>query len=358
MLANLKQFWRRLGSGVESAQESMELDPSPFAFWLKACAGILGIYLLIITILGLIWNSEPEVFAIKMASSIAVEGQDPPRPIVGVATTTTLIRVVETLLDKPGGYLTNDLTPPGAWMDNIPNWEYGVLVQVRDLARVLRESYSRSQSQSLEDPALKDAEAQFNFKRNSWILPSTEAEYRRGVGFISDYHARLMDSDEQNAQFYARADNLRFWLGTVETRLGDLSQKLSASVGQRRLNTDLSGDVAARQSTEGPTEYQIKTRWSRLDDVFYEARGASWALLHFLRAAEVDFADVLANKNALTSFEQVIRELERAQEPLMSPMVLNGSGFGLLANHSLVMASYISRANAALIDLRELLARG
>jgi hypothetical protein len=39
-------------------------------------------------------------------------------------------------------------------------------------------------------------------------------------------------------------------------------------------------------------------------------------------------------------------------------MILNGSGFGLWANHSLVMANYISRANAALIDLRELLAQG
>ena len=39
-------------------------------------------------------------------------------------------------------------------------------------------------------------------------------------------------------------------------------------------------------------------------------------------------------------------------------MIVNGQGFGLFANHSLVMASYISRANAALIDLRELLSRG
>ncbi|HEY6894026.1 MAG TPA: DUF2333 family protein, partial [Rhodanobacteraceae bacterium] len=32
--------------------------------------------------------------------------------------------------------------------------------------------------------------------------------------------------------------------------------------------------------------------------------------------------------------------------------------FGFFANHSLVMANYISRANAAVIDLRELLRRG
>ena len=37
---------------------------------------------------------------------------------------------------------------------------------------------------------------------------------------------------------------------------------------------------------------------------------------------------------------------------------LNGSDFGMLANHSLVMASYISRANAAVIDLRNLLEQG
>ena len=39
-------------------------------------------------------------------------------------------------------------------------------------------------------------------------------------------------------------------------------------------------------------------------------------------------------------------------------MIRNGSGFGVLANHSLVMASYISRANAAIIDLRDLMSQG
>ncbi len=67
---------------------------------------------------------------------------------------------------------------------------------------------------------------------------------------------------------------------------------------------------------------------------------------------------MLANKNAKVSLEQIIRELEASQETLWSPMVLNGDGFGVLANHSLVMANYISRANAALIDLNELLSKG
>ena len=78
----------------------------------------------------------------------------------------------------------------------------------------------------------------------------------------------------------------------------------------------------------------------------------------FLKAVEVDFADVLAKKNAIISVQQIIRELEMTQQSVSTPMSVNGEGFGMLANHSLVMASYISRANAAIIDLRELLSQG
>jgi hypothetical protein len=95
-----------------------------------------------------------------------------------------------------------------------------------------------------------------------------------------------------------------------------------------------------------------------LDDVFYEARGSTWALLHLLTAVEVDFRDVLLKKNALVSMRQIIRELEPTQDALFSPVILNGDGLGVLANHSLIMGSHISRANAAIIDLRRLLENG
>lgn len=298
------------------------------------------------------------MFDVRTNAQAQLPLNDEVHRIAGVTTTAALIEVAQTLLDKRGGYLTNDVAPPGLWMDNVPSWESGVLIQVRDLARVIRESFSRSQSQSSEDLDLKDAEAQFNFDSGSWILPSTEDEYRSGIDSLRKYLMRLSDDAEQNAQFYTRADNLRYWLGTVETRLGSLSQNLSASVGQRRLNTDLAGDSSARNATATPDEYEVHTSWAQIDNRFYEARGAAWALIHFLKAVEVDFADVLEKKNARVSLQQIIRELEGTQQTLFSPMVLNGSGFGMLANHSLVMANYISRANAALIDLRELLARG
>jgi len=278
--------------------------------------------------------------------------------IRGARTTATLIALIDTLLEKPGGYLSNDVLPPGVWLDNIPNWEYGVVVQVRDAAKAFREAFSRSQSQSTEDRDLALAEPLLNFDNESWIFPATEDQYGKGRRHLASYYERLVDGDQHNAQFYTRADNLRYWLGTVQTRLGSLSQRLSASVGQRRINTELAGDAEARQATPTAPELLIKTSWWEIDDVFFEARGTTWALIHLLEAVEQDFADVLQKKNALISLRQIVRELKESQRPLRAPIILNGRGFGLVANHSISMASYIGRANAALIDLRELLAQG
>ena len=200
------------------------------------------------------------------------------------------------------------------------------------------------------------AEPALNYDSTKWF-PSAESSYRKAIEAASSYQRRLATPDER-AQFYARADNLRNYLADVETRLGSLSQRLSASVGQMRINTDLAGDSSAEQSTEGASEQRIQTPWLQIDDVFFEARGTAWALLHYLRAIEQDFQSVLDNKNARVSLRQVIRELEATQQTVWSPMILNGSGFGIFANHSLVMASYISRAHTAISDLRALLEQG
>ena len=317
----------------------------------------VGACLLLASVVGIYWSFEPEPFDVREnAAVMAADHQQ--QVVVGTATTAALITVASTMLDKPGGFLSNDITPPGIWLDNMPSWEYGVLIQVRDLTRAMRESFSRSQSQSTEDVDLSKAEPRLNFSNTSWAVPASESEYRAGIKHLDKYLQRLGDQGQTKAQFYSRADNLNYWLTIVDSRLGSMSQRLSASVGKRRLNTDLAGDSVAQQSTYSPSEIEVKTSWWQIDNVFYEARGSAWALAQFLKAVEVDFADVLKKKNAQVSLQQIIRELEATQEPIYSPMILNGSGFGMLANHSLVMASYISRANAAMIDLRDLLSQG
>ncbi len=315
----------------------------------------LATMVVVTVILGILWSIEPEPF--DVAENARIEAGEAP-PVAGYITTATLARIASTLLDKSGGYLSNDVMPPGIYLDNMPNWEFGVLVQIRDATRALRNDFGRSQTQSTEDADLAIAEPQFNFPNDSWIFPSTESEYRKGIQALQRFQARLAQTQDVNAQFYTRADNLREWLAVVEKRLGSLSQRLSASVGQQRVNVDLAGDPAAGKSTERPAEFEVKTAWTDIDDVFYEARGTAWALIHLIKALEIDFDDVLKKKNARVSLRQISRELESTQDQLWSPIILNGTGFGLFANHSLVMASYISRANSAVIDLRNLMSQG
>lgn len=311
--------------------------------------------------LGVYWDTEPDQFDVVASAKERAEERgylnNSKQLVTGYTITNTLYTLVDTMLSKNGGFISNDVMPPGVLMDNMPAWEFGVMVQVRDLARGLRKEFSRSQSQSTEDENLKLAEPQYNFDTRSWALPSSESEYRRGNAELLKYLDRLANKDD-NAQFYARADNLADYLSDMSTRLGSLSQRLSASVAKVRENTDLAGETNARQSTDGAAIQYVKTPWTQTDNIFYEARGASYAMLHILKAVEVDFVFTLQGKNALVSLRQIIRELEATQETVWSPMILNGSGFGVLANHSLVMASYMSRANAQMIDLIRLLEQG
>ena len=225
------------------------------------------------------------------------------------------------------------------------------------MARIIRNDYSRSQSQSKEDADVAKAEPLFFIDNESWMLPAAESAYRDAIKGFTKYRDRLAANDP-GTRFYARADNLREWLAQVEKRLGSITRRLGDSVASTRINDDLAGDAAAEAAGAQPDTVDVRTSWFQIDNVFFEARGTAWALVHFFRATEFDFAKVLADKNAGASVRQIIRELEASLGPMHSPMILNGGGFGMLPNHSLVMASYLARANSAVINLRELLDQG
>ena len=310
---------------------------------------------------GVFWSQEPARFNVADNAKQRASGSE---LVPGYVFSSTLYTLAETLLEKPGGYLSNDKLPPTSLfgfmplLDNIPNWEFGVLIMVRDSARILRNDFSRSQSQSLENTHLAEAEPKFNFDNNSWLFPPTENEYQAGLKNLGIYLEKLQSKEDPNSQFFTRADNLNELLSVVEKRLGSYSKRLNASVEEIRVNTDLAGDPEATQATQKPGLIVAKTPWLEIDDVFYESRGYVWALLHTLQAVEKDFDAVLRKKNAVSSLQQVIRLLEQSLISPSSPIVLNGNPMGWMANYSKGMVSYISPANSAIIDLRNLLRTG
>jgi len=328
----------------------------------------VALVLIVLIILGFWWGSEPDLFnvqeeAIKRYAIEDIEDNNPDDMPVGYVYTNTLAHIAEILMHKSGGYITNDVAPPGLLLDNIKNWEYGALVMLRDGTTALRNHFARDQSQSAEDDDLAIAEPYFYYERNSWALPSTESEYQKGIDALHKYMSRLKHpkGKQKRGQFYSRADNLWQYTEVVIKRLGGLSTRLGASTDRHEDFIVISGlpiDPLLESFGENQSPLLSKTSWLEIDDVFYEARGASWALLHILKAIKHDFADILLDKRAMRTVDTMIYAMENALTPVLSPMILNGNGFGLFANYSLSMANYIARANAAALDLRDIMNRG
>ena len=307
-------------------------------------------------LMGVWWSSSPSLFNVQTVAQERAENYEE-KLVPGYATTNTLIEMTNILVNKSGGYLSNDIMPPSIFMDDMASWEWGVLQQIRDLSKALRNDISSSRTQA-EDPDLAKAEPLFNTDNQSWFWPESEDKYLEGAVLVEKYLHRLAAPQNKTARFLAGSNNLRDWLEDVAKRLANLSQRLSASVGQMRINTNVAINTETNESNTAPLEIEEKTPWTQIDNVFYETRGTCYALIHFLQAIEIDFAKVLKQKNATMTLQQVIRELKATQKTIWSPMVLNGSEFGLFANHSLVLSSYISRANTGIIELYTLLERG
>ncbi len=332
--------------------------------WVWRIALIIGTYIAIVLALMLCWSREPALISVKQAlvkylpaDNITAEGE-PQNIKTGAALTAMTTHLIDTLVNKSGGYLSNDILPPGVLMDNMPEWEYGVLRNLRDISKIFRINFATSGSQTKLDKDLAEVENKLNIYSKQWMFPRPEESYEKAGAALKRYFDRIMDDNDADAQFYARADNLRRFLYVVSPNLGSYSQRLSESVGVEVKNMALAGDAAAKQSTQAPQQFFNKTPWHKVDNNFYEARGYAWALLQEMRAVQVDFNSVLQDKNATVYIQQLIRELEGTQRTVWSPIILNGDGFGVVTNHSLVMASYLSRANAIMIELSDLLERG
>ena len=143
-------------------------------FWI-----VVPVALVVICLGMMFWfNNEPDLFdPVERAKLHAgVHGH---ADVTGTTTTSALLEVVDVMLNKRGGYMSNDIMPPWVFLDNVPNWEFGVLTQVRDLARVMRNDFSRSQTQSTEDPDLSQADPLFHYSSDRWIPPDTEGRYKK-----------------------------------------------------------------------------------------------------------------------------------------------------------------------------------
>ncbi len=331
--------------------------------WLWRIGLAVATLFVVLVVLMFVWSTTPDPVRPRQAMQQYLTDEQiytkKQQVKTGAALTSTTIHMIDSLLNKSGGYVRNDVMPPGLLMDNMSSWEYGVLRNLRDIALVFRNNFSTAgTTQTKTDKDLGDALNLLSISSHKWMMPQAEDSYHRASLALKRYLDRIVDNQKNDSQFYARADNLRAFLDTISPNLGSYTQRLSESVGAKSENLALAGDANAKQSTKAPARHFNKTPWYLVDNNFYEARGYAWALLQEMRAIRIDFNSVIKDKNATAYIDQLILELEATQSTVWSPVILNGSGFGVVANHSKVLSSHLSRAQAIIGELAILLERG
>ncbi|WP_181318357.1 DUF2333 family protein [Photobacterium kishitanii] len=304
----------------------------------------------------------PDISPLSDVVKIAYEDNGSPvrgTDVPGVATTSTLANILDVMIDKKnGGFQSSGILAKLGLQDNITSWETGVRYMAIDFSQALQLNFSKQNSNQDDDPVLRKTVGLLTFPATSYWFPSSESQYAKTLDGVRDFESRLLDSDDSNAQFVARVGTLTPWLGMVSKRLDGYNQKLLMSQDYYRVNTNLAGDREGGESKTSPDFSLDRTPWVEVDNVFFEARGACWALIQEFEAIASDFNRTLKDKNNLPMVEQIIADLKKTQEEPAFFMVLNGGGYGFTSNYSLTLASYIGSASRNLHSLIKSLNNG
>ena len=107
-MAPFAERWRQWREGAD--------DLVGHSLLLRLVCVVAVLLLLLALLFGVLWSDEPEQLDVRAEAERAVaQVADAGAAALpaGYVTTTTLIRISETLLDKPGGFISNDILPPG-----------------------------------------------------------------------------------------------------------------------------------------------------------------------------------------------------------------------------------------------------
>jgi hypothetical protein len=252
--------------------------------------------------------------------------------------------------DMADNWLPNDIFWPTVFLDNMPNFQIGVLEVVRYNTRVLRDNLSRMRTTDKLD---SNAEAAFTALSNDpykWWFPSAESKWKIAHSHLDAYYKDLVTG---TSHFYARADNLVELLNQYLSLMGGANTRLINA--PKDMKTTLSVEEQKGVISPGAM-VNIEIPWHKIDDNFYYAQGVAYALYESFRAIRFDFSDVLTDKNSLQMADKILEVLGRCQfEPWI---VFNGDPGSIFANHSLNLSGVFNDARQKINSLTVALMQG
>ncbi len=228
---------------------------------------------------------------------------------------------------------------PGHWLDNMPNFQQGMIAALARFTVELRDQVGRARGTSQDDADLREAAGLLQFPGNKWLIdlatspwPQTtsEAQYRRAQQGLINYNRRL---GAGQAVFEKRGDNLLATLDRIALDLGSSSAVLDQRI------TEHGGTLFDR----------------RADDIFYSIKGQAYAYSMVLRELAQDFSQIVRDRDVGTLWKNMLLSLDHAaaMDPLI---VMNGSSDGILVpSHLAAQGFYVLRARAQMREITNVL---
>lgn len=213
--------------------------------------------------------------------------------------------LVEREVDEHGWTANDPFFLPGAVLDNMPNYQQGIVYGLSRFGNALAEQLARARGTSAVDPDVDRAAGLLRYPGDVWLFgssgaptASSESQYRAAVRALRAYNQRV---GEGTATFERRNDNL---IATLERIVNDLGSS-SAVI-----------DEHLRQHAGIPISFSA-------DDIFYQTKGRLYAYYMLLKALGQDFQQVLSERNLETVWTQMLESAREAAE--QQPwVVLNG----------------------------------
>lgn len=217
---------------------------------------------------------------------------------------------------------------PAYVLDNMPNFQIGILSAVKDVTGTLRYFKSNTEAQNKD---IKEAYKLLGYAPDVWLMskrgkfnlaPSSNSQYRRAGKELRKFTADGIYTPSEH--------DLRLLLKKISSRL----QKLSA-------------DSEAHQR-----EYSSNWLDFNVDNLFYHHKGYAFAMWQMLRALCNDYKDIIVENNLYEDWTRMSASLQKAAE--YSPFVIRNGGVDSVftPNHLMTQNYYLLRSVAAAEKIR------
>ncbi|PWR20237.1 DUF2333 family protein [Zavarzinia aquatilis] len=299
--------------------------------WRSAAAIVAAIVLLYYPIGMIVANKIDDDLSFAVATSAVPEG--------GSAAVAIAAAMVDREVNRNGWVANDPFFMPSGALDNMPNFQQGIVDAVSTFTIELRDHLGRMRGSSKADENLDEALSSMQYSGTKWvfdlsvsILPTatSEAQYRKGIKALETYNAGVAAG---TAAYDRRADNLQAVINRIALDVGSLSAAL---------------DKQIRENEGSLLDFTC-------DDLFYRVKGTAYAYYLILKALRSDFAPIIEERHLGPLWDSAVDGF--AEVGSLSPLIVwNGGVDGqLMPNHLVSEGFFLLRARSQLYEIADIL---